>query len=170
MVTSNNWKTGIMWNVTTQTSTSPTDIDVGDNNFRGPVAIPYQGVNIVLVRTPNAMQVMEGFDYTTGKLLWKNNATVFDIDVQAQGIATSPSGPNIKQDGSSPNWVAYDVKTGKEMWRASTGNIPWSLLPAYTFVYNKDVHFMGSYDGHVYAYRNEDGSLSMAKRLHRRTI
>jgi outer membrane protein assembly factor BamB len=158
-VTSNNWKTGIMWNVTTQTSTSPTDIDVGDNNFRGPVAIPYQEANVILVRTPNAMQVMEGFDYTTGKLIWKNNATVFDIDVQAQGIATSPSGPNLKQDGASPNWVAYDVRTGKELWRASTGNIPWSLLPAYTFVYNKGVHFLGSYDGHVYAYSNEDGKL-----------
>jgi outer membrane protein assembly factor BamB len=158
-VTGNNWRTGIEWNVTTQTSTSPTDIDVGDNNFRGPVAIPYQEANVVVVRTPNAMQVMEGFDYTTGKLLWKNNATVFDIDVQAQGIATSPSGPNLKQDGASPNWVAYDVRTGKEVWRGSTGNIPWSLLPAYTFVYNNGVHFLGSYDGHVYAYSNKDGKL-----------
>ena len=159
MVTGNNWRTGIMWNVSTQTSNSPTDIDVGDNNFRGPTCVPYPAANIILVRTPNAMQVMEGFDYTTGQLLWKNNATVFDIDVQAQGIATSPTGPNIKQDGASPNWVAYDVKTGREIWRASTGNIPWSLLPAYTFVYNNGVHFFGSYDGHVYAYRNTDGKL-----------
>jgi len=158
-VTGNNWRTGIMWNVSTMTSNSPTDIDVGDNNFRGPTCVPYPAANVVLVRTPNAMQVMEAFDYNTGAFLWKNNATVFDIDVRAEGIATSPTGPNIKQDGASPNWVAYDVKTGREIWRASTGNIPWSLLPAYTFVYNNGVHFFGSYDGHVYAYKNSDGSL-----------
>ena len=76
-----------------------------------------------------------------------------------KGIATSPSGPNIKDDGGSGNYVAYDVKTGKEVWRASTGEAPWGMLPAYTFVYHNGVHFMGSYDGHVYAYGNKDGRL-----------
>ena len=52
-----------------------------------------------MVRTPNAMQQMEAFDINTGALLWKNNNTVFDIDVQIEGIATSPSGPKIKDDG-----------------------------------------------------------------------
>jgi outer membrane protein assembly factor BamB len=156
-VQSNDWRKGIVWNISTQTSTSPTDIDVGDNNFRGPVSIPYPEANVVLVRTPNAMQVMEAFDYTTGALLWKNNATVFDIDVRAEGIATSPTGPNMKQDGASPNYVAYDIKTGQEIWRAPTGNIPWALLPAYTFVYNNGVFFHGSYDGHVYATNIQDG-------------
>ncbi|HLN45881.1 MAG TPA: PQQ-binding-like beta-propeller repeat protein [Candidatus Sulfotelmatobacter sp.] len=157
-VTGNNWKTGIMWNISTLTGNSPTDIDVGDNNFRGPTCVPYAAANVVLVRTPNAMQVMEAFDYTTGQLLWKNNATVFDIDVQAQGIATGPTGPNMKQDGASPNYVAYDVKTGKEIWRAPSGEIPWGLLPAYTFVSNNGVFFHGSYDGHVYADRLSDGT------------
>ncbi len=94
---------------------------------------------------------MEAFDMNTGALLWKNNNTVFDIDVQIEGIATSPNGPVIKNDGSSGNYVAYDVKTGQEIWRAPTGQDPWGMLPAYTFVYNNGVHFMGSYDGHVYA-------------------
>jgi outer membrane protein assembly factor BamB len=154
MVKGNNWATGIQWNVSTQLGDL---IDVGDNNFRGPTCVPYWEAGVVVVRTPNAMQQMEGFDMNTGAFLWKNNNTVFDIDVQVEGIATSPSGPNLKCDGASPNYVAYDVKTGREIWRASTGELPWGMLPAYTFVYNNGVHFMGSYDGHVYAYSNKDG-------------
>jgi outer membrane protein assembly factor BamB len=155
-VTSNDWTKGIEWNVSTQLGDL---VDVGDNNFRGPTCIPYWEAGVVVVRTPNAMQQMEAFDMNTGALLWKNNNTVFDIDVQIEGIATSPSGPVIKCDGSSGNFVAYDVKTGKEIWRASTGEDPWGMLPAYTFVYHNGVHFMGSYDGHVYAYNTNDGSL-----------
>jgi outer membrane protein assembly factor BamB len=155
-VQSNDWRKGIEWNVTTQVGDL---VDVGDNNFRGPTCMPYWEAGVVIVRTPNAMQQMVAFDYNTGAFLWKNNQTVFDIDVRIEGIATSPSGPMIKCDGASGKYVAYDVKTGKEIWRGSAGEDPWGMLPAYTFVYNNGVHFMGSYDGHVYAYNNADGSL-----------
>lgn len=155
-VVSNDWRKGIEWNVSTQLGDL---VDVGDNNFRGPTCVPFYEAGVVVVRTPNAMQQMEAFDYNTGAFLWKNNQTVFDIDVQIEGIATSPSGPILKDDGASGNYVAYDVKTGKEIWRASTGEAPWGMLPAYTFVYHNGVHFMGSYDGHVYAYNNKDGKL-----------
>jgi len=154
-VTSNDWRKGIEWNVSTQVGDL---VDVGDNNFRGPTCMPYWEAGVVVVRTPNAMQQMVAFDYNTGAFLWKNNQTVFDIDVRIEGIATGPSGPMIKDDGASGNYVAYDVKTGQEIWRASTGEDPWGMLPAYTFVYNNGVHFMGSYDGHVYAYNTKDGT------------
>jgi outer membrane protein assembly factor BamB len=155
-VTSNDWRKGIEWNVSTQVGDL---VDVGDNNFRGPTCVPFYEAGVVVVRTPNAMQQMAAFDINTGAFLWKNNQTVFDIDVQIEGIATSPSGPILKDDGASANYVAYDVKTGKELWRAPTGEMPWGMLPAYTFVYHNGVHFMGSYDGHVYAYSNKDGKL-----------
>ncbi|HLN46143.1 MAG TPA: PQQ-binding-like beta-propeller repeat protein, partial [Candidatus Sulfotelmatobacter sp.] len=151
---SNNWTDGIVWNVTVNTGDQ---VDIGDNNFRGPNVYPYYGENVVVVKTPNAMQIMAGYDMNTGRMLWKNNATVFDIDVLLQGIATSPSGPLIKQDGSTPNLVAYDVKTGQEIWRAPSGDIPWGLLPSYTYVYNNGTHFAGSFDGHVYAYDSKTG-------------
>lgn len=157
-IQSNDWRKGIEWNVSVQTGSTIDTIDVGDNNFRGPTCVPFPAENVVVVRTPNAMQVMAGYDYTTGAFLWKNNQTVFDIDVRIEGIATSPNGPVMKQDGSSPNYVAYDVKTGKEIWRAPSGEIPWALLPAYTFVYNNGVYYHGSYDGHVYADRITDGT------------
>ncbi|MBT0159007.1 PQQ-binding-like beta-propeller repeat protein [Candidatus Bathyarchaeota archaeon A05DMB-2] len=105
------------------------------------------------------MQIMAGYDYTTGAFLWKNNQTVLNIDILIQGIATSPNGPHLMRDSASPNYVAYDVKTGQEIWRASTGELPWSMLPAYGYVYHDGVHFISSYDGHVYAYQSTDGKL-----------
>ena len=45
---------------------------------------------VVVVRTPNAMQQMEAFDMNTGKFLWKNNNTVFDVDVQIEGYSNKP--------------------------------------------------------------------------------
>jgi WD40 repeat protein len=95
----------------------------------------------------------------TGAFLWKNNATVLNVDVRIEGIATSPAGPLIMADGASNNFVAYDVKTGREIWRAPTGDLPWAMLPAYTFCYNNGVTFMGSYDGYVYAYDITNGKL-----------
>ena len=158
-VQSNDWRKGIEWNVSVQTGATATDIDVGDNNFRGPTCVPFPAANVVVVRTPNAMQVMAGYDYNTGAFLWKNNATVFDIDVRIEGIATSITGPVMKHDGASPNYVAYDVRNGQEIWRASSGEIPWSLLPAYTFVSNNGIFYHGSYDGYVYATNLADGKL-----------
>jgi outer membrane protein assembly factor BamB len=153
-VYSNNWLDGIVWNVSAQTGNL---VDIGDNNFRGPTVFPFVDANVVVVRTPNAMQIMAGFDYTTGARLWVNNATVLNLDVLIEGFATSPSGPLIMRDGASPNFVAYNVKTGQEIWRASTGQLPWSSIMAYSAVYNNRTHYFGSYDGHVYAYDTVTG-------------
>lgn len=153
-IPSNDWRDGVVWNVS---AVQPDQVSIGDNNFRGPNIYPYREANVVIVKTPNAMQIAAGYDYTTGKFLWKNNATVLDIDVLLTGIATSSSGPLIKFDGASPNLVAYDVKTGQEIWRAPTGDLPWGMVPGYTYAYNNGTLFMGSYDGHVYAYDIKTG-------------
>lgn len=153
-VNSNDWRQGIVWNVSIMQSDQ---VSLGDNNFQGVKPFPYVDAGVVIVRSRNAMQTMAGYDYNTGAFLWKNNATVLNIDVRDEGIATSPSGPMIMADGSSNNFVAYDVKTGREIWRAPSGDIPWGMLPAYTFVYHDGVTFMGSYDGHVYAYNIANG-------------
>ena len=153
-VFANDWTKGIEWNVTAQLGDQ---VDVGDNFFRGPTCFPFRDANVVVVRTPNAMQIMAGFDYTTGAFLWKNNATVLNIDVLIEGISTSPSGPHIMRDSATSNNVAYNVKTGQELFRMSTGQDPWGFIPAYSHVYHNGVNYMGSYDGYIYAYSSSDG-------------
>jgi outer membrane protein assembly factor BamB len=152
--TSNDWRKGIMWNVSAQLGDQ---VDVGDNYFRGPTCFPFREANVVIVRTPNAMQTMSGFDYTTGKFLWKNNATVLNIDVLIEGVATSSNGPHIMRDSATSNNVAYDVRTGREIFRLSTGQDPWGFIPAYSHVYHNGVNFLGSYDGYIYAYSSSSG-------------
>jgi outer membrane protein assembly factor BamB len=153
-VNNNDWRRGIVWNVSIMQNDQ---VSLGDNNFQGVKPFPYVEAGVVVVRSRNAMQTMAGYDYNTGAFLWKNNATVLNIDVRDEGIATSPSGPMIMADGASNNFVAYSVKTGQEIWRVPSGEIPWGMLPAYTFVYHNGVTFMGSYDGHVYAYDITNG-------------
>ena len=145
-----------MWNVSAMQSDF---VSIGDNAFRAPIAMPYRDANVVVVRSPNAMQIMAGYDYTTGNFLWKNNATVLNIDILVQGVSTSSSGPMIMLDSGSNDHVAYDVKTGQEIWRASRGELPWSQVPAYTYVYHNGTLFTGSYDGYVRAYSTNDGKL-----------
>jgi energy-coupling factor transporter ATP-binding protein EcfA2 len=53
----------------------------------------------------------EGWDYTTGAFLWRNNNTVMDIGVNDGDCG--PAGPIILIDGANQQFVAYDVKTGK---------------------------------------------------------
>jgi outer membrane protein assembly factor BamB len=151
---SNDWRDGIVWNVS---AVQDDIVSIGDHFFRAPICMPYRDANVVIVRSPNAQQIMAGYDYTTGAFLWKNNATVLNIDILVQGVATSPSGPHIMKDGASAAHVAYDVKTGKEIWRTSEGELPWSLIPSYPYVYNDGVTFMGYFDGYVYAYDIENG-------------
>jgi outer membrane protein assembly factor BamB len=155
-VNTNNWTQGVVWNVTIM---QDDQVSIGDNNFQGVKPFPYDEAGVVIVRSRNAIQTMAGYDMETGAFLWKNNATVLNIDVRDEGIATSPAGPMIMADGASNNFVAYDVKTGRELWRAPSGELPWGMLPAYTFVHHNGVTFMGSYDGHVYAYNVTNGNL-----------
>ena len=153
-VNTNDWARGVVWNVSIM---QDDQVSIGDNNFQGVKSFPYDEAGVVIVRSRNAMQTMAGYDMETGAFLWKNNATVLNIDVRDEGIATSSAGPMIMADGASNNFVAYNVKTGQEIWRAPSGELPWGMLPAYTFVHNNGVTFMGSYDGHVYAYNITDG-------------
>ena len=144
-VTGNNWMTGVVWNVSI---IQPNGATIGDG--RGTVQkIPYDGANVVVVRAHDDEQIMMGFDMTTGAHLWTNNNTILDIGV---GLGYGgPNGPIILTDGSTNEFVAYNVKTGREQWRASTGELPWSTIPDMTYIFNDGVFYYGSYDGHVYA-------------------
>jgi len=151
-VVGGDWSTGIVWNVSTIDTSLDIyegEVNVGDNGFFGVRAYPYPEANTVVVKTHNAMQIMEGYDYTTGAFLWRNNNTVLDIGVQDPDGGAA--GPIILLDGATQSYVAYDVKNGKEIWRATMGELPWGMVPNYCYCIHNGVFYHGSYDGHVYA-------------------
>jgi len=146
------WSTGIVWNVSTIDPTYDIykgQVNIGDNGFFGVRAFPYPEANVVVVRTHNAMKIMAGYDYTTGARLWVNNNTVLDIGVKDPD--GGPSGPIILLDGATQSYVAYDVKTGREIWKSPMGELPWGMTPCYAYLTHNGVFYHGSYDGHVYA-------------------
>jgi outer membrane protein assembly factor BamB len=153
-VIGNDWSTGIVWNVSV---TEDNEVGPGDNGFFGFRAFPFPAANVVIVRSHNANQYMAGYDYTTGAKLWKNNATILDIGVTDP--TGGPDGPIIMIDGATHSYVAYDVNTGNEIWRASGGEYPWGVIPAYEYVTNVTgrAFYYGSYDGHVYAVNVDTG-------------
>jgi outer membrane protein assembly factor BamB len=156
-VTGNNWLTGVEWNVSTidpALNIYKGEVNVGDNGFYGIRAFPFPEANVIVLRTHNAMQIMEGWDYTTGKFLWRNTNTVLDIGVNDAG---NGNGPIILLDGANQQFVAYNVKTGREQWRASMGDLPWGIIPDYCYCLHNGNFYTGSYDGHVYAWNLETG-------------
>jgi outer membrane protein assembly factor BamB len=58
------------------------------------------------------MQIMEGWDYTTGKFLWRNNHTVLDISVNGVTVALK-----MVLIGSTAEFICHNVKTGEEQWK-----------------------------------------------------
>jgi hypothetical protein len=110
---------------------------------------------VVIVKTHNAMQIMEGYDYTTGEFLWRNNNTVLSIGVEDPDCG--PGGPLILIDGATQSYVAYDVKTGREIWKSPIGDLPWGMVPDYCYCTHNGIFYHGSYDGHVYAVDGETG-------------
>ena len=153
-VTGNNWLTGIQWNISVIGENEP---GPGENGFFGFRAFPFWEAGVVIVRSHNDMQYMAGYDYDTGAFLWKNNATILDIGVRDP--VGGPSGPIMLHDGASKSIVAYNVTTGEEQWRVPDGELPWGMLPAYSYVINfpERRFYYGSYDGHVYAVDADTG-------------
>jgi hypothetical protein len=150
---SSNWLTGIEWNVTIRQADGQ---GIGDG--RGTInKIPYDDANVVVVRAHDAEKIMMGFDMTTGARLWTNNNTVLDIGV-GLGYGGGGNGPIIMTDGATNNFVAYSVKTGQEIWRASTGDNSWASAPDMTYVFANGNFYYGSYDGHVYAVNAQTGA------------
>ena len=154
-VTNNNWLTGIEWNVSIR---QPDGVGVGDGRTTVRV-YPFWEAGVVMVRSHDDEQIAMGFDYNTGKYLWRNDKMILDI-----GVGTEPFGPNgpyIVEDGVTQEFVAYNVKTGQEQWRATMGELPWGMLPNYNNVLNikKGVFYTGSYDGYVYAIDYENGDV-----------
>ena len=153
-VVGNDWRTGIVWNISI---TEANEVGPGDNGFFGVRCWPFPDANVVIVRSHNANQYMAGYDMTTGAKLWKNNATVLDIGVSDP--TGGDAGPIIMIDGATHSFVAYSVTTGKEIWRASMGDLPWGESPTYEYVTNiaTRTFYYGSYDGHVYAVNVDTG-------------
>ncbi|HJW65724.1 MAG TPA: PQQ-binding-like beta-propeller repeat protein [Candidatus Bathyarchaeia archaeon] len=148
-VTNNNWLTGIMWNVSAMLTNVPGQVlSPGSGNFASTNAYPFDEAGVVIVQQHNDEMLTIGFDMATGARLWINNATAIGLN-GANSISMDPNGPNIND--AAGEFVAYNVKTGQEVWTAPVGDLPWSLLPAFTFVGNNGNFYYGSYDGHVYA-------------------
>ena len=145
---SNNWLSGVVWNVSIR---QPDGQGIGDG--RGSIRVyPFESEGVVVVRAHDDEQIMMGFDMQTGARLWTNNNTVLDI-----AVGMSPFNPIIICDGATNKLVAYSVKTGQEIWRVSPGEEPWSAIPDMTFVFDDNIFYYGSYDGHVYAVNAQTG-------------
>ena len=154
-VNSNNWANGIMWNVSCMLPTSSQVVSPGAGNFASVNAYPFDAAGVVVVQPHNDMAITEGFSESSGQMLWVNNNTAIGLN-GANILAENPNGPSIND--AAGQFVAYNVQTGQQTWTASTGNLPWALLPSFLFIDNNNTFYYGSYDGHVYAVNDQTGA------------
>jgi len=155
-----NWLHGIVFNVSIADLPGQL-VNFGAANAQHVVPYPFPDGDAVIVKNANNMELLAGFDYDTGALLWVNNATGNQYDVATSCIGAGSSGPFISTTCDPVTgelcFSAFDVRTGRRIWAASTGELPWSQIPSFLTVYNNGVNFFGSYDGHVYAYDSQTG-------------
>ncbi len=157
-----NWLHGIVFNVSVLDLPGQM-INFGSANVQHIVPYPFAGAGSVIVKNANNMELLAGFDYDTGAFLWVNNATGSQYDTAATCMGSGPNGPFISLTCDPVTGElcisAFDVKTGKRVWKAPTGELPWSQVPSFLYMYNNGVDYFGSYDGYVYAYNSETGKL-----------
>jgi outer membrane protein assembly factor BamB len=154
-VVNRDWKTGMVWNVSIR---QPDGLGVGDGRQSVCLAV-YDAVNVTLVKATNDGQTFMGFDTNTGARLWTTNTDYFDLSIQPGFGWGTPSGPMIQFDGVTSSLIAYDVKTGREMWRSQIGEYPWGDIPSYYGVTIGDVRFTPRYDGYIYAVNMNTGKI-----------
>lgn len=152
-VTNNNWMTGMVSNFSI--------VQPGANLWpdKSYSLLVYPGKNVFLLHQGNGGRSFTGYDMTTGAWLYTTNLTYLNVQ-QMGGIGSNgPSGPFIHFDGVTSSLVAYDVRTGAEIWKAPIGEYPWGAIPSYYYITIGDVKYSPRFDGYVYAVSLTNGSL-----------
>jgi outer membrane protein assembly factor BamB len=151
-MTGNDWKTGLVWNVTVR---RPDGLGVGDGRTSQFALYAFTQANAVVVKAHNNENVMYGYDATTGEYLWKADLTFVDIATVMDG----PNGIIAMWDGAHSSYHGFNVKTGQEIWETQVGNDPWgSITPRGSAVHN-GIAYPVSLDGHVYALEMTTGNI-----------
>jgi outer membrane protein assembly factor BamB len=152
-VTNNDWRTGVVWNVSVR---QPDGFGVGDgrNSVQANV---FSSQNVVIVKGHSNENSMIGFDYTTGKYLWRT--TVPEIEDLSTLNWGGANGPLLWWDSSLPGIVAFDVKTGQQIWTRQLGVDPWNVIDPFNRVAYGNTFYVGLYDGYVYAVDMTTGNI-----------
>ena len=149
VATNNDWKTGIVWNVSIR---QPDGVGIGDGRTNMN-CLRYDEANVVIVKAGNDEDIVMGFDMDTGAYLYRATTPIVLFSTSA-----GPNGPYLIATGMA-SWYAMNVKTGSKMWETQVGDLPWAEIPVNTNVAHDGKFYVGCFDGHVYALDLDDGHI-----------
>jgi outer membrane protein assembly factor BamB len=109
------------------------------------------------------------FNLTTGEVLWNKSGT--NITVLGDSISRDDSnlheggvavgyGKFFQQDSVHGVTVAYDLYTGEVAWVSEQRGMPYGVFTAYQNGVGNEFHYVQSYDGYLYAYNVDNGSIA----------
>ena len=137
------WKTGLMWNYTSNPSLSGVSLSgITD------------GVLIAKGRS-SAYNLYAGYDQATGKYLWGMlNLTMPGVDARAinEGIFAQFNGITLK-------FNAYDAHTGNKLWESDPVDYPWGSWTDNSPQITGGVLYSTSYAGYIYAWDIKTGKM-----------
>ena len=140
-VTGNNWRTGIVWNVST---IQPDGTSIGDGRTTYTL-LRFDGAGVVIVKANLMEPYFMAYDMETGKHLYTKD-TGFS---HGRAMQVSPSGPMVYFDIASVTAVAFDVRTGNKLW-VSDSLQKDELSPTFrSYASAYDTIYVGTYEGHV---------------------
>ena len=148
-----NWSQGIQWNVTlpkTPQGLGTYSKFVGEDLTRNvealwasPTASGFNGTIAIV-----------GVDSLSGAILWNETVTfegTFSVRV------SNGEGVLIFRDMGTLRGVAFDLKTGDQLYETDPANSPWGYTSMGVNAY--DLNFVGDYNGYEYAFNLTTGQL-----------
>jgi outer membrane protein assembly factor BamB len=152
-VTGNNWPTGLVSNFTIQQPNADLWSEKSYSLF------VYPESNVFLIHQGNGGRSFTGYNMTDGAWLYTTNLTFINTQQMGGMGSNGPSGPFMQFDAATSSLVAFDVKTGKELYSVKVGEDPWGSIPAYYYIVIGDMKYSPRFDGRIYAVNMTSGKV-----------
>jgi hypothetical protein len=142
------WEKGIEWSIT-----------IPDRNvdpWYTPFSIYGISNGVAIAKSGNGGNLVEydiAYDITNGEEIWiheKEESVQSFFSVTGEGVFAS-------FDLTERRWVAYDIKTGAQLWQSDQNEYPWGTYVGYAPIIVNGKLLSGSFDGYLHAFDLEDG-------------
>jgi outer membrane protein assembly factor BamB len=150
-VTGNDWLTGVVWKADLKRPDTRVPGESRGHVFGGLQVDEPDGVAAFYTFNEN---IIAAIDLNTGAYVWNISLPYINTAYGQMGL----DGNILTFDHKASQVLAYDVKTGAELWRSEAMEYPWGTNARITGPTAYGATYVYAYDGHIYAFDVNTGA------------